>query len=256
MNAMDDDSDYYSLMGRYRSRSLSTMLATKECDDNEDVYDRDDLERDLPHTNLVRDIEKKATTNRQRIQNWMRAIEKSQYYVVFLLIALVLARSTDQVLYVRIAYTYSYYVLFFSSVILPIAFISITIPIVVYKWMYTNDITKEMRKFPQWKFACLGLLDSLFNIFSTFPIQHLGGSMTNILSQTVLPSNMLLSALILKTKYRKNHYLGAVLVIYGVMVKLIPSMTGQDDSGEMGGSFGWMLLLVGANFLAALSNGR
>ena len=36
----------------------------------------------------------------------------------------------------------------------------------------------------------MGLLDTLFNLLSTFPVAKLGGSLTNVLSQSVLPINM------------------------------------------------------------------
>lgn len=67
----------------------------------------------------------------------------------------------------------------------------------------TDDITPEMRNFPLYKFAIMGLFDTLFNLFSTFPIYHLGSDLSNILSQSVLPINMLGSMIFLRARYRK-----------------------------------------------------
>lgn len=43
---------------------------------------------------------------------------------------------------------------------------------------------------------------------------------------------MLGSMIFLKTRYKKVHYIGAVLVVYGVMVRLIPSF--DNFSGSAG----------------------
>lgn len=106
------------------------------------------------------------------------------------LLALVISRSVDQVLFYRMNYMFSFYIFALSAFILPLAFIIISTPVVLYKLTRTSDITRRMRDFPWWKFAFMGLLDALFNITSTFPIQHIGGSMANVLSQMVLPVNM------------------------------------------------------------------
>ena len=58
-------------------------------------------------------------------------------------------------------------------------------------WARPQDITPEMRAFPQYKYAIMALFDTSFNVFSTFPVQHIGGDLSNVLSQAVLPINML-----------------------------------------------------------------
>lgn len=61
-----------------------------------------------------------------------------------------------------------------------------------------------MRSFPQYKFAIMGLCDTLFNLLSTFPIYHLGSNMSNVLSQSVLPINMLGSMIFLRTRCARH----------------------------------------------------
>lgn len=104
-----------------------------------------------------------------------------------------------------------------------------------------------MWKFPQYKFAIMGLLDCLYNLFSTLPVQHLGGDLSNVLSQSVLPINMLFALLFLKTRFKKNHYLGAFLVIYGIAIKL-------SGGSDWAGSFGWILMLIFAQTPSAAGN--
>ena len=145
---------------------------------------------------------------------------------------------------------YEFFVWYLATVILPIAFLVISWPVVWYKLMFTNDITPEMRKFPQRGFAIMGSCDTLFNLLSTVPVPHLGGDLSNVLSQAVLPINMLGSMMFLKTKFQKPHYLGAALVVYGIIVKLSPSF----GSPSFTGGFGWIMLMIVAQVPAAASN--
>jgi len=51
----------------------------------------------------------------------------------------------------------------------------------------------------------------------------------------------------LGTKFKKNHFLGAALVIYGIAIKL---SAGTDFSG----TFGWIVLMILSQTPAAASN--
>ena len=132
---------------------------------------------------------------------------------------------------------------YLSTIMLPVAFLVIFWPVVFYKLWFTNDITKEMKAFPYYKFAVMGLFDTAFSLFSTFPIQHLGGDLSNVLSQSVLPINMMFAAYFLGTKFKKNHYLGAALVIYGIAIKL-------SASSDFSGTLGWIFVMVLAQVLS------
>uniref|UniRef100_A0A7S1CLN1 EamA domain-containing protein n=1 Tax=Bicosoecida sp. CB-2014 TaxID=1486930 RepID=A0A7S1CLN1_9STRA len=180
---------------------------------------------------------------RARVAAWMSG---KNAMVLLALVALVLSRTCDQTLYYRISFSYRYFVWYFSSVILavPISWI------VVWWKMWRGDITPEMRRFPQHRYAIMALFDASFNIFSTFPVPHLGGDLSNVLSQGVLPINMLGSAVFLRTRYKKVHYWGALLVVYGILVKLSPDI----GSPSFGGSAGWVLLMLVAQTPAAASN--
>lgn len=180
-------------------------------------------------------------------QGWRRYLSGEYAKLTLALVVLVLARTCDQTLYYRLSEEYRYFVWYFSSVILavPISFV-----VVWYKMLCTKDITPEMRRFPQYKFAIMGLFDTSFNVFSTFPIQHLGGDLANVLSQTILPINMIGSYIFLKTRFKKVHYWGALLVIYGIMVKLSDSI----GTPAFSGAFGWIVLAVLSNIPSAASN--
>eukprot|EP00753_Platysulcus_tardus_P016082 PLAT5399.4.p1 GENE.PLAT5399.4~~PLAT5399.4.p1 ORF type:complete len:469 (-),score=119.19 PLAT5399.4:17-1300(-) len=173
------------------------------------------------------------------------------------LLVLILSRAMDQTIFYRLSYQYENYLWYLASVVVPMGFLCISWPIVWWKLVHTDDITPQMRAFPFYKYAIMGLLDTSYNILSTWPVPYLGGPLSNVLSQVVLPFNMLGSLCFLRTKYLKVHYIGAILVIYGVMVKLIPDLF-FNKSGRTAlcvhDCGGWIVLLILAQVPAAASN--
>lgn len=174
-----------------------------------------------------------------------------------LVVSLIVARAVDQVLYYRLAQALDGYGYYFSAAILPIGFLVVLWPIVVYR-ICTGRVTKEMLAYPKWKFAALGVFDTLFNVLSTWPVPSIGGAVSNVLSQAVVPMNMGLSIAVLRTGFTRMHYVGAFMAVYGVLVRLIPSFTGSGES-EGGTSSGavfafWCGIMVISQIPAALSN--
>ncbi|KAA0172158.1 hypothetical protein FNF27_01427 [Cafeteria roenbergensis] len=170
------------------------------------------------------------------------------------------AVNVDQVLYYRLAQALDGYGYYFSAAILPVGFLVVLWPIVLYR-ICTGRVTKDMLAYPKWKFAALGIFDTLYNVLSTWPVPAIGGAVSNVLSQAVVPMNMGLSIAVLRTGFTRMHYVGAFMAVYGVLVRLIPSFTGSDDSdsAEGGSSSGavfafWCGIMVISQVPAALSN--
>ena len=174
-----------------------------------------------------------------------------------LVISLIAARAVDQVLYYRIATVLDGYGLWFSAVVLPVGFLVVLWPIVIYR-IWTGTVTKEMLAFPRSKFIALGVLDTLYNVLSTWPVPSIGGPVSNVLSQAVVPINLVLSGVVLRTGFSRLHYAGAFLAVYGVLVRLIPSFLGAD--GDAAGSATgvafvfWCVVMMASQVPAALSN--
>ncbi|TYZ63871.1 hypothetical protein PybrP1_006233 [[Pythium] brassicae (nom. inval.)] len=103
------------------------------------------------------------------------------------LVLLIAARCVDRVLYTRITYDYTTFLWYFSNIILPLAFLVTSWPVVWFKMYFTEDITDEMRRFPHYKFAIMALLDQLSILLSSFPTPHIGGNLANVLGQLSLP---------------------------------------------------------------------
>jgi len=181
-------------------------------------------------------------------RSWRTYFTGPNFLLTLSLICLIAARSVDQTLYYRMSFAYADYVWYLSTVVLPIAFLVISWPVVWYKMRFTDHITPEMKAFPKYKFAIMGLFDTLFNLLSTFPISHLGSDLSNVLSQSVLPINMVGSMIFLRTRYRKVHYVGAILVIYGVCVQLLP------DFDNFSAQVFWIAMMVVSQIPAAASN--
>ncbi|KAF0695374.1 Aste57867_13808 [Aphanomyces stellatus] len=169
-------------------------------------------------------------------------------------VVLVLARCVDRVYNTRITYDYQQFLWYFANIINPIAFLMISWPVVLYKIYYTQDITPEMKAFPHYKFAIMAFLDMANSFLATLPTPHIGGNLANVLNQVTLPFNMVLSVLVLGTRYRRAHLMGAIMVLYGAFVCMIPIFRGEVALNSPDPSFGWILLYVIAMIPSAMSN--
>lgn len=179
---------------------------------------------------------------------WRESAIQRDFVLVCSVVALIATRTVDMTLFYRFNYEYGYFVWYFSALILPFGYLVMTWPVVLWLKYRTTAITPQMTAFPKYRLAIMGLLDTLFNLTSTFPVQHIGGNLSNVLSQTVLPMNMAISYFVLKTRFKWNHYLGALLVIGGVIVKMSPGLTGDSSPA------GWIMLYIGSQVFNAASN--
>ena len=78
------------------------------------------------------------------------------------------------------------------------------------------------------------------------------------MTQVVLPFNMAGSIVFLGTKYKQPHYVGSILVIYGVLVNLMPFFTGTQSASAnnpyYNPSIFWIMINTVATVFAAASN--
>lgn len=80
-----------------------------------------------------------------------------------------------------------------------------------------------------------------------------------MLLQANIPATMALSVVFLRSRYAWSQYLGATVVMAGVMCSLGPefrqaaSSDHSDASGMFSGSFGWSLIFLLASIPAALN---
>jgi len=101
-----------------------------------------------------------------------------------------------------------------------------------YVWPMTRfgtAITPEQLALPKRPFAIMGALDCMTSMMQTFCAVYLPGTLLVLLPQAAIPMSMFLSRYILGSKYRALQYIGAVVVVMGIVVVLEPVMTGRHN---------------------------
>jgi len=102
--------------------------------------------------------------------------------------------------------------------------------IVAWEFKFTSYITPEMTAFPKRKFLFMGLFDALSGICMLFGGIHTSGSFQALLLNAVIPFTMAMSIIFLKTKYLKTQYAGALVIMAGVAVVIVPTIVGGGSS--------------------------
>uniref|UniRef100_A0A7S3G041 Uncharacterized protein n=1 Tax=Palpitomonas bilix TaxID=652834 RepID=A0A7S3G041_9EUKA len=174
---------------------------------------------------------------------------KAALLVSLYTVILILSRSIDFVLYVRMAYKMKNYEWFLSQILLSFFYCVVLWPVTWIKMYATNHITKEMRSVPLRKFFIMGMLDSIGNLLSTIPAPFLSGALNVVIPQGIIFVNMLLSLIFLKTRYKLTHIAAAIVVFLGIVIAVYPKMC---DGG--GSQFYWIALLFISNVPQAASN--
>jgi drug/metabolite transporter (DMT)-like permease len=122
------------------------------------------------------------------------------------------------------------YPLFVSNlsvvIYIPICFAYI-IPIL----SYTNIISKEQTEIPKYKFAVMGYYDSIAGIMQTYAVNYITSASTVVLvQQSAIPISMVVSSLTLNSKYTVSQYIGATIVMSGIVFVLIPEFIGSTNT--------------------------
>jgi len=91
--------------------------------------------------------------------------------------------------------------------------------------LFNNAIPAEVSVMNKKPFIVMGLLDCITCILLTFAAVYLPGSLLILLPQAAIPISMILSKHIKGESYFKYQYLGAVVVVLGILVVLEPLVT-------------------------------
>lgn len=115
--------------------------------------------------------------------------------------------------------------------------IGIYVPIcylyIIPAFLFTNKITKEQTDIPKYKFAVMGAYDSLAGIMQTFAIIYItNASLIVLVQQSAIPISMIISRYALNATYTNSQYLGAAIVLLGIIAVIIPSMLGGSPSSS------------------------
>jgi len=117
-------------------------------------------------------------------------------------------------------YNYPYFLsIYVTFVYIPLSFAYI-FPMFIWG---KHIITKEQRAIPWYKFGVMGFLDGIAGIMQTFAVNYIpSGGLIILLTQSAIPISMVISKFLLRVKYNLQHYLGAAIVIVGLVVVLVP----------------------------------
>lgn len=142
----------------------------------------------------------------------------------------------------------------FLNMVMVAVYIPICFMYVIPAMLWTNNITKEQRDIPKYKFAVMGAYDSLAGIMQTFAINYISNaSIIVLVQQSAIPISMVISRYALKSQYSRAQYLGAGIVLLGIVAVLIPNFLlppvpaaegASSSSTSSSSNMLWILLLV------------
>lgn len=128
-----------------------------------------------------------------------------------------------------------------SFVYIPVCFAYI-IPMARYGY-----IPEEQFQVPKRTFAIMGALDAMAGLLQIFGSTYLPGPLIILLLQAAIPVSMVISKYLVNASYNMYQYIGALIVAAGIMIVLVPSITG-------GGSVLWAIMLIVSTVPMALSS--
>jgi len=139
----------------------------------------------------------------------------------------------------------------FLSLLCVAIYVPVCFAYIIPAMMFTDNITQEQKDIPKYKFAVMGAYDSLAGLLSAFAVNYITSSSTVVLvGQSAIPISMIVSSLTLGSKYTMAQYIGASVVMSGIVVVLIPNFMGHaqvDASGtavDSNGQLIWIVVMV------------
>ena len=91
-------------------------------------------------------------------------------------------------------------------------------------------IPPEVRTMSKRPFVVMGLLDCLAGTLLAFAAVYLPGLLLLLLPQAAIPISMLLSGRIKGERYRAHQYIGAIVVVLGILAVLEPLLSRSVDT--------------------------
>jgi len=144
------------------------------------------------------------------------------------LVVIGLGNKIFQKLQARPMYNYPYFLsVYVTFIYIPLSFAYI-FPMFIWG---KHVITKEQRNIPWYKFCVMGVLDGIAGVMQTFAVNYIpSGGLIILLTQSAIPISMIISKFLLKVKYQIQHYTGAIIVIAGLAIVLIPKFLNPDQT--------------------------
>lgn len=110
---------------------------------------------------------------------------------------------------------------------------------------FGKQITQEQLAIPQYKFAVMGMWDSVAGIMQTFSVNYISNASTVVLvQQSAIPISMMISKITLNARYTSSQYSGASIVMLGIVAVLLPSLSQSSGNSTGSAELFWIFVLV------------
>jgi len=137
-----------------------------------------------------------------------------------------------------------YHYPFFLNVLSVAFYVPLCFAYIVPMVAFGRAITPEQTAIPKRKFAIMGLLDALAGVMQIFAVNFItNASILVLLSQAAIPVSMAISRAFLGATYTWNQYIGAVIVVCGIVVVMLPAIEGENAEYAENQTF-WMGMMV------------
>ena len=138
----------------------------------------------------------------------------------------------------------------FMSFLCVVIYIPICFLYIIPMISFTSVISKEQQEIPKYKFAVMGAYDSLAGIMQTFAINYITNSgLIVLVQQSAIPISMAISKIALQAQYTNAQYLGAFVVLFGIVVVLIPTLIANNNvntesTSDEATQLAWIFVLI------------
>lgn len=123
------------------------------------------------------------------------------------------------------------------------------------RMLLTDAVTEEMYRFPKRHFFIMGMLDSMGTFLTCLGTPYTPGSLTPLLNQLLIPFTMLSSVLYLRVRYRVKEAMGALLIVVGASLSVVPNVLSASSEDGPGQTRWYAVVLYAlSNFPMAWSN--
>lgn len=237
-----DHSSRTLLLRRVSSWSEVATAANTEVDDNASLPSsvaHDDSS--LPSRPLLPNLEYEeeyssgdeggnSTSSRDPWRQWRRRINW-KLWVVFVLMVL---SGVGNVLLAKLSsyrlYNYPTFLNMYSNVIYIFMSFSYIVPVGRFGWFHRSIPRAHWTSLPKRPFAIMGCLDAVSATVQVLANVYLPGTLLVLIPQAAIPLSMLGSRLVLRERYSFQQYLGASVVLVGILVVLLPVFTHMREA--------------------------
>jgi len=166
----------------------------------------------------------------------MKCSKKGSWLIILMLTLAVLG-ATNSLVFKIIANQYGEKYAFFLDCANNVMYIIMSGAAISGKLLCTDDITPEMRAFPQYKFMIMATLDAGGQFLSFLGAVYTPGQDQQLINQTLIPITMGLAFIILGSRYGRGEIIGAIIVLFGASLAVVPTII--NPSKNASGVFKW-----------------